>query len=200
MKTKRHFRLKCKKQLGENSILKNLILFKFFVLVAAVMFVAQCSGSVYKTEIKSFANGGGEIPSLPDEAKIEIIDPDYEVKEKNVEALESFPIPQVKLVFDSKNISSAELPEDVKIILNAHWKQALQYFYDQEFNKPKSAQESSERMKIWSNYCIKTDRKLKESPIAAPNGQRKISQKESMAIWGGLNRSAINVIAKLKSL
>ena len=177
---------------------KYLTFLKLAALIISVAFLVQCSGTIDKTEIKSVGMGGGDLQSLPDEANIEVIEPNYELEEKNVEALQSLPMPEVKFAFESKSISNDELPEDVKYFLREHWRESVKYFYDQAFNKPKSSQEYSERMKNWSNYCTKTDRNLRKSLIAAPNGYRNVSQKESMSLWGGLNRAAIAVVGKLK--
>ena len=170
--------------------------FRIFILILVVSLLTQCNAGIKETESKLSANTASIIESPSDEAKIEGIIPDYELKETSLEYLQSLPRPGIKLVFQSKTINNEELPEDVKTTLNEHWKEAIKFMYADVF---KTAPSQSRDM-AWANYCQKTNQKLQKLFIEAPNGKRNISQTEARELWGFLNETAANITSRAKSL
>lgn len=173
---------------------------RLFILIFTVVLFTQCNVQNIETEPKSTLNAGGSISRPIDEARIEGVIPIYEVKEKTLESLQSFPMPELKFVFESKTISGDELPEDVKYYLNNHWKEAIKFFYNAAFNKPPNAQTGVSRDSAWMKHCFTTEKKLQESYIEAQNGYRKISQTEASDLNAFLNEAAVGLINKVKSL
>jgi len=180
---------------------KKTILLQLPVIIFAVGLCAQC-GLFVSTNGSSISMGNsrGDISRPADDARIAGDIPDYEIWEKSLESLQTFPMPQFSFVFDSKTITRDELPEDVRKILGAHWQEALKYFYTVRFNKPPDGQAYYKLTIAWLAYCSKTDRGLRDSLIEAPNGPRKISETEARTVWGFLNRAALDVMDKAGAL
>ena len=175
-------------------------LLQVFILIIFVGIFTECSAQNKETEPRSGIMAGGSIFRPADEAKIEGNVPDYEIKETSLEYLQMLPMPELKFVFVSKVIGSEQLPEDVKTTLNAHWKEAIKFLHETYLNKVADGQTYQEKVTAWFVYSIKTDNKLQEIIIEAPNGKRKISQTEARELSAFLNKAAVEVMDKAKKL
>lgn len=175
---------------------KKIILLQIFTVILAVGLFTQSKAQITKDNINATAIG--EISRPANEAKIEGNFLDYEIKETNLEYLQSLPMPELKFVFSSKTVAYDKFPEDVKNILEAHWKDAVKYFYDKKFNRTIDALTEYKRTTAWFNYCAKTNKNLRSSFIKAPNGKRKISQTESQELWGFLNKAVVRIMDKIE--
>lgn len=171
---------------------KKIILVQIFIIIFAF-------GVFTQSNAQGGVSAGVSIPRPIDEAEIEGKIPDYEIKETGLEYLQSLPMPEVKFVFKSKSIGNDELPEDVKTILMDYWKQAIKFWHTDTFDKAKG-QIGYDRDVAWMIYNNKTENKLQELFIEAPNGKRKISQTEAGDLWSFLNSAAIKVIKKTESI
>lgn len=185
---------------------KKIISLQILFIVLSIGFFAQVKAqSTGETAV-------GEISAPADEAKFEVNYLDYELKETNLEYLQTLSMPKLKLFFDSKNTDFNEQPvdfkiiaynefsEDTKVILNEHWKAALKYYYDESFYKPTDGQSAYKKDIAWANFCIKTGEKIQSQTIEAPNGIRTFSQTESMKLWGFLNTAAVKIIDQVESM
>lgn len=181
-------------------MLNQSIVVQFFVVVFAVGIISNCNTQGKKDEQKGVIVTGSEINRPADEAKVEMTVPDYEIKETNLDYLQSLPRPEFRLLFESSNNIKTNLPNAVKNILDAHWKAAIKFFYEDTFNKSKTAQEGINRDTAWSVYCQKTQQRLQETLIQSPNGGRNISQTEAEELYGDLNKAAVDVVKQVEKL
>ncbi len=181
-------------------MLKKSNLIQIFIMLFAVGVFTQCNAQHKETVPKSTATTGGSIVRAADEAKIEVIVPDYEIKEKSLEYLQLLPMPEFNFVFESKSIDNNELPEDVKITLNAHWKESIKFFHETYLNKVADGQTAYKKDTAWLRYCNSTKNKLQQIIIEAPNGKRKISQTEASELYASLNKASVSVMDKAKSI
>jgi hypothetical protein len=91
------------------------------------------------------------------------------------------------------------MPSSAKDTIAAHWKKALDYYFNDYFNKPKDASEFDDRETAWNKYCVETDKKLRDISIPAPDGTRTLTTDEARDVRAFLNESAKNVINLAKS-
>ncbi len=182
-------------------MLNKAISLQVLVAIFAIGFLTQCNAQekANPSEVK-VASTGATMARPADEAIVEIVIPDYELKEATLEHLQSLPIPDFKLIFKSQDNFKTELPADVKNILEIHWKEAIKFFYSRRFNKPLTAQDGYKRDVVWTNYCQRIEEKLQKLFIAAPNGDRQISLTEADDLYGGLNQAAVNIIDKAEKI
>ena len=136
------------------------------------------------------------VTRVGDPAKIEGDFPDYDVPFSELKYIQTLEAPNVRFVFKT---GAVEMPSGAKDILKTHWKDALKYYYDDYFNKPKDAASLYDRQRAWTKYCSETDKKLQEYSIPAPDGSRAISTEEARGIHAFLNQAAEQVIDKSKS-
>lgn len=130
-----------------------------------------------------------------DPAKIEGDMPDYDVPFSELKHILTLDAPNVRFVFKTATV---EMPADAKDILKTHWKDALKYYYDAYFDKPKDASSLYDREQAWTKYCAGTDKKLQEIDVPAPDGTRAITAEEARGIHSFLNQAAQEVIDKSK--
>ena len=176
-------------------------LIQTFVLFLAVGIFSSCAAQTSPKENQSSHGvGAQERNTAADEARIEGTTPDYEIKETTQEYLQSLPMPELKFVFQSKTIENKELPNDIKGVLDAHWKEALRFTYENYLHKPADGQTAYKMDIAWVNFCHQTDQKLQKLLIDAPYGKRNISQSEAMDLWGFLNGAAAKVMDKAKNI
>jgi hypothetical protein len=179
-------------------MLNKSISFQLLVVIFSVGLLTQCDALGKENFFKSTITTTGIVKVRPaDEAKVEVLISDYEIKEATLEYLQSLPTPDFKLVFNPQDSFRTELPADVKSILEIHWKEAVKFFYEDRFNKQFTAQDN---YKTWSNYCQKTEEKLQNLYIEAPNGRRKISITEADDLYGALNQAAVNIVDKAEKM
>src|SRR5687767_12185547 len=129
----------------------------FIVVLVAVLGLS--------TVCYSQAQAGGGVRRPVDEAAIDQTIPAYKVISSSFEDLAKLPTPVVLFVFEAEKSALTELSPQTQAILNEHWKSALKFFYDQQFRKPRSAQESIERDRRWSLICNKTVQRLMQIEI-----------------------------------
>lgn len=174
---------------------------QILVVIFAVAILSQCNAQNKKNDSQTSRTFvGSEIKRPADEAEVEINIPDYEIKETNLEYLQTLPRPDFKFIFKSQDKLKSDLPEDVITILDSHWKAAIKFFYEDAFNKSKTAQEKINIDTAWSVYCQKTQQSFQEILIEAPNGSRKISQTEAEELYGDLNKAAVDVVKQVEKL
>lgn len=132
-----------------------------------------------------------------DPAKIEGDFPADEVLTGELKYLQVIEMPAIRFAFKTGNV---EMPSGAKDILKTHWKDALKYYYDDYFDKPKDATSLYNRERAWTRYCSETDKKLQEVSVPAPDGSRAISPEEARGIHSFLNQAAEQVIDKAKAV
>ena len=143
---------------------------------------------------------GGSVLYPADEASVDRSIPTYKLQGAKREELLLLPLPEVRFVFASETAIVTDLSPDAKSAVEAHWKQALFYFYYDEFARPQTPRDISERGLRWLKACDKTRRQLMRIEIEAPNGKRRMSFKEASETFTFLNHVAIHVIEKWKEL
>lgn len=146
------------------------------------------------------ATASARIPRPADEAKIIGNFPDYEIKQTNLEYLQTLKMPEVIFVFETRQIESEDLPEEVKDILRDYWKETVKIKFETYLHKSKDAQTQLDKILAWSAYSTKSELKLQNIFIEAPQGSRKNSQTESSEITKLFIESAIAVMDEIKSL
>lgn len=120
----------------------------------------------------------------------------YLVYKADLPYLQTIQAPAVRFVFRAGPVM---MPSSAKDTLTAHWKKALEYYFNNYFNKPKDASEFNDREIAWKKYSVETDRKLQSISIPAPDGTRAITMEEARDVRAFINKSAENVINLAKS-
>lgn len=120
----------------------------------------------------------------------------YLVYKADLAYLQTIAPPNVRFVFRAGPVM---MPSSAKDVVTAHWKKALDYYFNDYFNKPKGASEMEDREDDWRKYCAETDKKLREITIPAPDGKRGLNYEEARGVREFLNRAAQNVINLAKS-
>ncbi len=169
------------------------IMSKFFIIILATVVLCQCS--LQSTTVQNVAGGGGD-HFLADEAKIEGSVPGYGDKELTISNLDSFEMPEVKLVFSTKTVEFNELPEEVRKTIQSYWKESLNYFLNDKINKPPTVQAGIDNFDKRTDYVVKVQRDIQKSSIEAPNGKRLISNSEALNILGFLSKTALAIVSK----
>jgi hypothetical protein len=175
-------------------------LLKLLVLILVIGLFTQCSNKGNANAPGSRANtlGNGSTTRPGDPAKIEGEDiPAYLVFKSDLAYLQTLDPPKLKFVFQT---TAVELPAAAKDVVKAHWKEAIKYYYNDYFNKPKDASEINDREDKWTKYCGETDKKLRDISIGAPDGSRYISFEEARDVHSYLNQAAQRVIDLAKSV
>lgn len=173
--------------------------FQILIVFFTVIFVSQCNAQKNENQPQITVNTKSQISRPKDEAKIETIVPDYEIRATNLEYLQTLPMLKFQFIFETKNNLKMDLPDDVTNILNSHWKKAIEFTYKDTFERT-TAQGGYDRDMAWMSYCEKTKRELQKLSIDAPNGRRKISQTEATELYANLNEQAGEVIRKAEKV
>ena len=146
------------------------------------------------------AVAGAAVSQPADEASIVKEIPIYKLQGEKLEDLLGLPVPDVHFVFGGETKALTDLSSTVKEVLEDHWKQALTYFYNDEFRRPRSAREAYDRNIGWMRACDKTQLRLMQIEIAAPRGKRKISYNEATRTFAFVNRVAVDVVERFTQL
>ena len=176
----------------------SIFFLRLFILTLALGLLSACG----KNSDNANTPGGRantlitNVARVGDPAKIEGDSPDYDVPFSELKHILTLDAPPVRFVFRTATV---EMPPDAKDILKTHWKDALKYYYDGYFDRPKDASSLYERERAWAKYCGETDRKLQEVSVPAPDGSRAITAEEARGIHSFLNQAAQQVIDKSKS-
>lgn len=168
---------------------------KLLLLAIVALMFTQCSKNTPNT------NGGrantlntGPITDAP---KIEgdAIEA-YLVYKADLAYLQTIAPPKMRFVFRAGPVM---MPSSAKDTVTPYWKKALEYYFNDYFNKPKNASELNDREMVWKKYSIETDKKLRDISIPAPDGARTLTTEEARDVREFLNRSAADVINLAKS-
>jgi hypothetical protein len=171
---------------------------RIFVLIIATGLLFACGKNANNANTGGRANTLNTNHTRPgDPAKIEGDVPDYDVLLADLKYLQTLPPPTARFAFKT---AAVEMPSGANDILKTYWKDALKYYYDDYFDKPKDASSLYDREREWSKYGGETDKKLKEISISAPDGSRTISTEEARDIRTFVNQAAEQVIGKSKSV
>lgn len=149
--------------------------------------------------IPALAQGDGEAARPSDEAAIDPKVPVYRDVSDKLNELLKLPAPKVVYSFDGNKTPLTDLSADSKAVLDEHWKAALSYFYSDVFLRPADPQQFSERSREWMRFGNGSRQSLIALKIAAPNGERNISQSEADATVAFVNRVASSVVNKAKA-
>lgn len=177
---------------------KKLSLVQVFILIFAVGLLTQCNAQDKKNETRINTNTAVAVSEpAAEEWKIDGNIPDYEIKETGLEYLQPLQVPDVYFV-NKENNSKLQLPTEAKTILNTHWKEAIKFFYNEQYNKSSTAQEGYDRDTAWSNYFLKNQKKLQSISIETSSERRNISYTEAQKLLGFLNKAAGEVVKNFK--
>jgi hypothetical protein len=142
----------------------------------------------------TMGNGIAERPGDP--AKIEGDDPPaYLVYKSDPAYLQTIEPPKIRFVFRG---SVVELPSSAKAAVALHWKEAIKYYYDDYFNKPKDGGEFEARENVWQRYSLETEKKFLGIYIGAPDGPRYLSAQEAKSLRNYIDLAAQRIIDKAK--
>lgn len=175
----------------------SLVLRILVVLFIASLFI-QCSKNAKNTN-GGRANTQTTDTSRPgDPGRVEGDDPPaYLAYKRDLPYLQTIEPPQIRLAFRGGIVP---IPAGAKDAVTAHWKEAIKYYYNDYFDKPKDASEIMDREDKWENFCRETDKKLEDVSISAPDGSRYLTNEEARDIHNFLNQAAIRIVGKVKSV
>lgn len=142
---------------------------------------------------------GGDVSRPPDEAVIDETIPTFRVTRFSLADLQKFDAPAVIFIFGADRKPLIGLSRGSKKIIDRHWIEALRYFWNDEFRKPRSAQENHDRSLEWMRICNRTVNELQKAHISAPNGKRQVSFTEASRTMGFLNRVALALVQRVKA-
>jgi hypothetical protein len=176
------------------SLLRILVL-----LVVAILF-SHCSKSANNANLpgaRANTLGNGYEGRPGDPAKIEGDDPPaYLVYKSDLAYLQTIEPPKIRFVFRS---STVEMPSGARDTALAHWKEAIKFYHNDYFNKPKNAGEIEAREDVWQKFSRETEKKLQDISIAAPEGSRYMTSLEAKAVRSFLDQAAQRIINQAKS-
>lgn len=175
----------------------SLVLRILIVIFIASLFT-YCSKNAKNTN-DGRANTMNTDTSRPGDAgKVEGDDPPaYLAYKRDLPYLQTVEPPQIRLAFRGGTVP---LPAGAKDAVTAHWKEAIKYYYNDYFDKPKDASEIVDREDVWEKFCRETDKKLENVSISAPDGSRYINNEEARSIHNFINQAAIRLVGKVKSV
>jgi len=166
----------------------------FVLLIAAAMF-SQCSRNANNANApgaRANTMGNGIVERPGDPAKIEGEDPPaYLVYKSDLNYLLTIEPPKIRFVFRS---SSVEMPSSGKDAVLAHWKEAIKYYHNDYFNKPKDASEIEDRETVWEKFSLASEKKFQDISIAAPEGSRYLTTQETKALRLFIDQAAQRII------
>lgn len=122
--------------------------------------------------------------------------PDYGEYDRDLEIMMKLPRPRLMLVSEGAPEQKLGLPEEAEKILDDHWREAIKFFYNDEYVPTGSAQNQGNRDTAWGRFCSATGQALQKVNIEAPGGKRTLSQTEASELWASLNRSAVKLVKK----
>jgi hypothetical protein len=172
-------------------ILRSLVLLLFVTLLT------QCSRNASNANNAGVRANTVNTGPIADPPKIEGDQIEaYLVYKADLAYLQTIPPPPIRFVFRAGTVM---MPSSAKDIVTAHWKKALDHYFNDYFNKPKDASELNDRALAWKKYCSETDKKFQEVSIPAPDGTREIKLEEARDVRAFINKSAEDVINLAKS-
>lgn len=169
----------------------------FFILAAIL--ISSCSKGANNANApgaRANTMGNGIIERPGDPAKIEGEDPPaYLVYKSDLDYLLTIEPPKVRFVFRASNL---EMPSSGKDAVLAHWKEAIKYYHNDYFNKPKDASDFGAREDVWQRLSLTSEKKFLDISIAAPDGSRYLTAQEAKALRLFIDQAAQRVIDKAK--
>lgn len=170
---------------------------KFIFLLLFAALLTQCSKNTNNANNPGARANTLNIGPVGDPPKIEGDEIEaYLVYKADLPYLQTLPPPAIRFVFRAGTVM---MPSSAKDTLTPHWKKALEYYFNDYFNKPKDASEFNDREHAWKKYCSETDKKLRDISIPAPGETRTLTIDEAREVREFLNRSAQGVINLAKS-
>lgn len=171
---------------------------KLLLLAIVALMFTQCSKNANNATNPGVRANTVNTGPIADPPKIEGDQIEaYLVYKADLAYLQTIPPPaNMRFAFRAGTVM---MPSSAKDTLTAHWKKALEFYFNDYFNKPKDASELTDRERAWKKYSIETDKKLREISIPAPDGTRTPTIEEARDVREFLNRSAQGVINLAKS-